>query len=117
MNLSKQGVYRNRRLLNLAHRVQECQFKTPYCVGFQAHGCNPCHSNHQEHGKGIGIKAGDQWHCIGCNECHAAYDGGKLGDKAKELFLAARERTFAYYRKFNWLNKVGYADKKEKSCL
>ena len=111
MNLLKQGVYRNRRLLNLAHRVQECQFKTPYCTGFQLHGCNPCHSNHQEHGKGVGIKSGDQWHCVGCNACHEAYDNGKL-ENAKELFLEARARTFALYAKNNWLNKVGYSEGK-----
>jgi hypothetical protein len=108
----KTDNYRNRRLLNLAHRVQECQFKSPVCRGFSAHGCEPIHSDFSEHGKGMGIKAADDQHVAGCHDCHVWFGEKRVQREALlNLFNEARERTFAYYRKFNWLNKVGYADK------
>ncbi|MFA6039874.1 MAG: hypothetical protein WC733_00040 [Methylophilus sp.] len=110
----KQVNYRNRRLLNLAHRVTECQFQIEgVCQGHSAHGCEPAHSNHSVHGHAMGQKSGDDFHIASCRKCHLYYDAHKLPeDKELELFNAARERTFAYYRKFKWLAKVGYADNK-----
>lgn len=104
--------YRNRRLLNLAHRVTECQFQSPVCKGVSLHGCEPIHSDFSEDGKSMGAKAADHKHAAGCHDCHVWFGEKRLPrEELKALFDAARERTFAYYRKFNWLGKVSYADK------
>jgi len=109
----KTNIYRNRRLLNLAHRVTECQFQIEgVCQGHSAHGCEPAHSNHYEHGHGSGLKSADDQHCASCRSCHLYYDAHKLPpEKELDMFNAGRERTFAYYRKMKWLGRVGYADK------
>lgn len=114
MNIQKRNNLRNRRLLNLAHRVTECQFKSPVCVGHVAHGCEPIHSDFSEHGKGMGIKADDDQHVAGCHACHLWFGEKRVQREALfNMFNAARERTFAYYRKHtNWLKKVGYAEVK-----
>lgn len=106
--------YRNRRLLNLAHRVTECQFRSPVCRGHSPHGCEPIHSDFSEHGKGMGIKASDDQHAAGCHDCHVWFGGKHLPrDELMAMFIEARQRTFALYRKMKWLAKVGYADKKD----
>lgn len=110
----KQVNYRNRRLLNLAHRVTDCMFEFPTCQGHVAHGCEPIHSDHSEHGKGLGIKSADDMHGAGCHNCHLYYGDAsnfKSRDEQKAKFMEARTKTFAYYRKFKWLGKTGYADK------
>lgn len=33
------------------------------------------HSNHYEHGKGLGRKADDKYGCYACSSCHAVLDG------------------------------------------
>ena len=33
------------------------------------------HSNKSEHGKGMGLKAEDQYGAYACSTCHAVYDG------------------------------------------
>jgi hypothetical protein len=106
-------IYRNRRLLNLAHRVNVCQFLLPGCIGYSPDGCEPAHSNQQVHGKGKGIKAADDQHVASCHHCHMVYDGQlnpilKREDSVR-LFNAARERTFSLYGKEGWLDEVGYA--------
>lgn len=105
--LAKRRPYRNRRLLDLAHRVNVCQFRLAPCIGYSVDGCEPAHSNHQEHGKGMGQKADDDQHVAACPACHRHYDGGKLGHNARQEFTEARERTFALYEKEGWLMEVG----------
>lgn len=101
--------YRNRKLLDLAHRVNACQFNLPTCTGYQSHGCEPIHSDHQAHGKGTGIKAHDDAHVAGCHNCHLYYGSGKLDKYTKfDLFTQARERTFKLYKQNGWLSEVGY---------
>lgn len=34
-----------------------------------------CHSNESKHGKGMGLKAHDEYGAYGCSSCHAVYDG------------------------------------------
>jgi hypothetical protein len=109
-------TYRNRRLLNLAHKVQECQFQLRKygCMGISLRGCEPCHSNQGKHGKGTGHKAADDQHVAGCPVCHRVYDG-QAGiviprEEAVEAFDAGRERTFKLYDKNGWLEKVGYIE-------
>ena len=98
--------YRNRKLLDLAHRVQECQFQIPgHCEGFSQDGCEPAHSNHSWHGKGMGQKARDYYHVAACASCHRAYDGcGGFGREHRaELFQAGWERTMALYWRNGWI--------------
>ena len=109
--IEKLNNYRNRRLLNLAHRVNECQMKTPDCISYVANGCEPIHSDHQEHGKGMGIKSADDKHAAGCHQCHIYY-GEKMKKEDKfEFICAAIKRTMDYYRNHKWLVKIGYAEK------
>jgi hypothetical protein len=113
MIIEKHKPLRNRRLLNLAHRINECQFQIAgVCQGYSAHGCEPIHSDHQEHGKGMGQKSDDDQHVAGCRACHNYYSGAMPREERLPAFNAGRERTFDQYRKRKWLNKVGYADRK-----
>jgi hypothetical protein len=105
-------IYRNRKLLDLAHRVQQCQFLLEGCPGYSIEGCEPAHSNQSAHGKGGSIKAADDQHAAACPYCHRYYDGqlGKVLPRAEavRLFNAARARTFALYEKNGWLAEVDY---------
>lgn len=106
----KKIIYRNRRMLNLAHRVTECQFQIPgVCEGISPNGCEPAHSNHECHGHGTGTKSGDDFHIASCKSCHLHYDAHKL-PKTEEfhIFMRGRNRTMGYYQKMKWLAKVGY---------
>jgi len=106
----KKIIYRNRRMLNLAHRVNDCQFQiVNVCQGYSAHGCEPAHSNHEEHGHGTGIKAGDDYVVASCRKCHLYYDAHLLPkDQEFNLFMRGRNRTMALYQKNKWLAKIGY---------
>jgi ribosomal protein L31 len=105
-------IYRNRRLLNLAHRVNDCQFLLPGCQGYSVEGCEPAHSNQSAHGKGGSIKAADDQHVAACPHCHRFYDGQTgsvlLRSVAVERFNEGRARTFSLYEKNGWLVEVGY---------
>lgn len=43
----------------------------------------PCHSNEQQHGKGMGIKAHDEFTVPGCSACHAWLDQGPAPKEVK----------------------------------
>lgn len=105
-------IYRNRKLLDLAHRVNTCQFKLPGCKGYEVDGCEPAHSNQSVHAKAKGLKAADDHHVASCSNCHMLYDG-QLGKPlpravAVERFNEGRERTFRLYDRNGWLVEVGY---------
>lgn len=55
----------------------------------------PCHSNQSKHGKGMGIKARDQFTVPGCMACHAWLDQGpaprELKNEIWDLAYAAWE--------------------------
>ena len=77
----KEGLYRNRKLLDLAHKVEYCQIQIPgVCTGYTG-GCEPAHSNEYRHGKGKGMKSHDVFHGAGCRACHYEIDNGKLLSK------------------------------------
>lgn len=98
--------FRSRRLLDLAHRVHECQLQLPgVCEGYSAHGCEPVHSNQQRHGKGFGCKAEDFYHVAGCHSCHAELDQGKrfTKEEKRDFWQAGWERTIALYFHNGWL--------------
>jgi hypothetical protein len=54
----------------------------------------PCHSNQLIHGKGMGIKASDEFTVPGCMRCHAELDQGKRFNKVQkfEIWNSAHER-------------------------
>ena len=101
--------YRNRKLLDLAHRVQDCQFRiTGHCEGFSVYGCEPAHSNQIRHGKGTGLKAHDYCHVAACRSCHDVYDGRAPSSLTKaektEYFEQGWEGTLARYFENGWLD-------------
>lgn len=104
--IPKRGPYRNRALLDLAHRLQECQLKLPgVCVGFSEHGCEPAHSNFHEDGKGGARKADDDRHAAACHNCHAELDQGRslTLDEKKEAWNRAHKDTISEYFRRGWL--------------
>lgn len=105
----KRIAYRNRKLLDLAHQVTTCFMLSPVCKGISLHGCEPIHSDFSEHGKGASQKADDDQHVAGCHDCHVWF-GEKKGSREflKLMFEAGRRRTFNFYERSGWLEKVGY---------
>lgn len=100
---------RNRRLLDLAHRVTSCMN-----CGRYTEGCEPAHANGIEAGKGQSIKGQDNRHAALCHDCHAFYDSGGTGrdpsgryhacraDKL-EMWTRAHMATFDHYWSQGWI--------------
>lgn len=83
-------TYRNRSLLDLAAGM--------YCVMCGAHDGTivAAHSNLQEHGKGMGLKADDSMTAWLCYGCHTRLDQGSemsKGDR-RDFTLTAICRTY-----------------------
>ena len=73
--------YRNRDLLDLAYLLP-CTLRLPGCIGGVS---VPCHSNQSAHGKGMSIKAHDNFFAAGCAHCHHEIDFGcKLTREERE---------------------------------
>lgn len=100
---------RSRKLLDLAHRVEECMN-----CGRYSPGCEPAHENGIAAGKGQSIKSHDHRHAALCHECHAFYDVGCngldpsglygiTGDDKAEMWNRAHKRTFDLYWANGWL--------------
>ncbi len=84
-------------------------FLLEVCQGVSPDGCEPAHSNHHQHGKGRGLKSADDQHVASCPACHRFYDANRLPrEKAFDMFNDARARTFIYYERMGWLEKLGY---------
>lgn len=94
--------YRNRKLLDLSHRVHECQFRLPGCSGYEVEGCQPIHADGLWYNKGTGIKAHDVYHVAGCTNCHRAYERLPKGEK-QEAFDKACLRTHLLYWREGWI--------------
>jgi hypothetical protein len=94
------GNYRNRKLLDLAHRVTECQ-----SCGRYTEGCEPAHANAPGYGKGMGIKAHDWAHAALCHDCHAQIDQGGclVREERREKWERAFLKTLALYWANGWL--------------
>lgn len=92
--------HRSRKLLDLAHAVQECT----NCGRWSEHGCEPAHENGIAAGKGMSIKSNDHRHAALCHDCHTAYDSGPMSreDKA-EMFNRAYKRTQDIYWSQGWI--------------
>ena len=103
----KGGEYRDRKLLDLAHRLHEC----PNCVEFRPDGLEPAHANCPEFGKGMSIKAGDWAHAALCHTCHAWLDQGKGMDPSdrwtdcekRQMWERAYWETVRVYWMNGWL--------------
>jgi len=93
--------YRNRRLLDLAHRVTTCQG----CGRFAPDGCEPAHANWSIYGKGGALKAHDNFHAALCHWCHAELDqGNKMsGEEKKAFWWKAYLATMLLYFTNEWL--------------
>lgn len=101
--------YRDRKLLDLAHKVNVCQ----NCACYVAHGCEPAHANGIEHGKGQGIKSHDNLHAALCHDCHAWYDYGigtspcgcydSLSNDKLDMWNRAHKKTFTLYFQNGWI--------------
>jgi hypothetical protein len=98
--------FRSRKLLDLAHRVQECTNCDKWVEG-----CEPAHENGIQAGKGFGIKGQDNRHAALCHDCHAWYDQGTGRDPSglwssgqKEfMWTRAFKQTFDIYWRNGWL--------------
>jgi len=99
MNLQKSNNYRNRKLLDLAHRMDDCQVGIPgVCTGYSPGGCEPAHSNQMEDGH-------DALHAACCHACHVEIDQGKSLDRELKQFYLDRgiKRTLTEYFKRGWV--------------
>jgi hypothetical protein len=97
------GMYRSRRLLDLAHEVERCQ----NCGRFTG-GCEPAHSNELEHGRGSHHPSHDCYFAALCHDCHAWYDHGKMAKDPSGLYECSREgkremHTRAMLKTWLWL--------------
>jgi hypothetical protein len=81
------NTFRNRRFLDLAHGIHDCQLRIPgVCVGYSVDGCEPAHGNWAWVGKGMGMKAEDVF-VASCHACHVELDqGSKLSGTERELY-------------------------------
>jgi hypothetical protein len=98
--------HRDRKLLDLAHEVEVCQFRLPgVCNIGQPDGCEPAHSNNLTDGKGTGIKAHDFRHVAACHACHVEYDNGKLFSREQKrvFFNDGWQSTMTLYFLNGWL--------------
>lgn len=70
-------------------RGQPCYIRLPGLFCSSDATVVPCHSNSSQHGKGMGIKAHDEYTVPGCSECHRELDQGKR---------FTREEKFEFWR-------------------
>jgi hypothetical protein len=102
-------MHRDRKLLDLAHEVEICQFKLPgVCQIAAPDGCEPAHSNNLSDGKGTGIKSHDYRHVASCHACHMEYDSGTKFSKVekKALFEIGWINTIALYFMNGWIGVI-----------
>ncbi|MBN9096065.1 MULTISPECIES: nuclease domain-containing protein [Pandoraea] len=59
-----------------ACRGEQCYLRVPGICIPASDTVVPCHSNEQQHGKGMGIKARDEFTVPGCLACHVWLDQG-----------------------------------------
>ena len=98
--------YRNRKLLDLSHKVNNCQMQMPdICEIYSPEGCEPAHSNNQTDGKGTGIKSHDFTHVAACHSCHFEYDQGNRfnREQKRDFFERGFRSTLALYFLNKWV--------------
>ena len=89
--LTKTNYLRSPSLMRL-YRTLPCQ----HCGIDDGSVCG-AHSNQSHHGKGRGIKAGDQYCASLCHACHLALDQGRSMSRAERVAMwdAAHAKTVA----------------------
>lgn len=88
-------MFRSPALLKLAQGAP-CLIQIPgLCTGRNV---VACHSNWQEHGKGVGLKGHDCFIAFGCQQCHEAIDGrNKLEkDDRRHYWRQGHDRTILW---------------------
>lgn len=83
-------MIRSRKIRESA-RGEDCTMNSPRC-NYDPATSSWCHSNFQEHGKGVGHKAHDIMGFIGCSGCHYWFDIESRRGVSKP------ERALAFYR-------------------
>lgn len=102
-------THRDRKLLDLAHELEDCLLQLPgVCQGVALGGCEPAHSNQQIHGRGASHKAHDVFHVAACHACHAELDQGNKFIRAEKDWFWQRgfERTILEYFRRGWLGVI-----------
>lgn len=102
------GMYRNRRLLDLAHAIEQCQ----NCGAYPG-GCEPAHSDLQEHGRGKDNPAHDCFFAALCHLCHRWLDHGRGEDPSRvyegtregkrDMFFRAMHKTILLVWRRGWV--------------
>ena len=93
-------TYRNRKLLDLAHKLNTCTS----CEAYIPEGLEPAHSDSQRHGKGTGHKAADNFHAAICHNCHLILGGNKLNRQLKQdMWQFAHDKTMTEYFERGWI--------------
>ena len=59
-------------------RGQQCYLMLPHVVIHDPATVVACHSNQSKHGKGMALKAADEFTVPGCYSCHMELDQGRL---------------------------------------
>jgi len=57
-------------------RGEECTLKIPGVCNYNPETTVWAHSNQAKHGKGMGLKAADEYGCYACSSCHTFLDHG-----------------------------------------
>jgi hypothetical protein len=80
-------------------RDEECTIRLPLVCNFDTATTVLCHSNDLADGKGMGLKAPDEWAAYGCSACHRVVDGhappppGLSMELVRALFREAINQT------------------------
>ena len=77
-------------------RGQPCYLNL-FCCNYNPETVVPAHSNRQIHGKGMGIKASDEYTIPACYFCHAEIDQGKT--MSKEQKFSAWDMAFGQWKR------------------
>ena len=66
-------------------RGQQCYLRLSHVIIHDPATVVPCHSNQSKHGKGMGLKASDEFTVPGCFSCHAEIDQGRTLTKQQKF--------------------------------
>lgn len=90
--IQKYGNVKNKHLTDLA-LGQDCQFQLAGICNHDSTTTVSCHADEGAKGKGLGLKASDEWIAWGCSECHAALPNMSQEDR-EGVWQEAFERTY-----------------------
>lgn len=90
IGFQKTRRYRNRRILDHARHIEQCQF----CFRHAPLGIVAAHSNQSRHGKGASLKAHDCFVAYLCMTCHDAVDAARVdNDVATYIWTEGHVRS------------------------